>query len=194
MEVKARIKNLRISPRKVRLVADLVRGKKASDALAQLRFTNKKSAKPVSDIIQSGIANAEHNFKLDPENLYIKEIRVDKGLTLKRYQPRAFGRATMIQKKMSHINLVLAEINPTSEKKATEKKDTTAKKESDTKTEETKKTATKKAAPAKKATATTAKASKATASKVAKTNSTGKKTASRQANTKTASAKSTGKK
>ncbi len=114
MEVKASIKNLNIAPKKVRLVAGLVRGKKVDDALDQLRFLNKKSAQSIADLIRAGIANAEHNFKLSADNLMIKEIRVDKGMTLKRWTPRAFGRATTINKIMSHVNLVLAEAQPSS--------------------------------------------------------------------------------
>lgn len=107
MQVKAQLNNLKISPRKVRLVANLVKGMKVADALDQLRFLNKKSSDPISVLIRSAIANAEHNFKLDPSTLVIKEFRVDKGLTIKRYMPRAFGRANMIKKFMSKVSLTL---------------------------------------------------------------------------------------
>lgn len=107
MQVKAQLNNLKISPRKVRLVANLVKGMKVADALDQLRFLNKKSSDPISVLIRSAIANAEHNFKLDPTTLVIKEFRVDKGLTIKRYMPRAFGRANMIKKFMSKVSLTL---------------------------------------------------------------------------------------
>lgn len=110
MDVKAQAKHIRISPKKVRLVADLIRGMQANKALDQLRFLNKKAAKPVSKLIKSGLANAENNYELDKKNLYIKEIKVDEGKTLHRFIPRAYGRATPIRKRMSHINLILGEI------------------------------------------------------------------------------------
>lgn len=122
MEIKASIKNLRISPKKVRLVAGLIRGRKVQDAIYQLQFMNKKSSQPLRDLLTSAIANAEHNFKLSQDNLYIKEIAVNQGLTLKRYTPRAQGRATTIRKKMSHVNLVLAEVAPTGEHKGAKPK------------------------------------------------------------------------
>ena len=122
MEVTAKVKNLKIAPKKVRLVAGLVRGKGVVDAMTQLKFTNKKSSMPVYDLIKSAAANAEHNFKLDKNNLFIKEISVNKGSTLKRYMPRAFGRASMLRKTMSHISIVLGEINPTSEKEGVKPK------------------------------------------------------------------------
>ena len=99
MEVKAKLKYIRISPRKVRLVADLVRKMEVNKALDQIKFSGKKSAKPLSKLINSAIANAANNFELDKNNLYIKEIRVDEGQTLKRWMPKARGRATPIMKK-----------------------------------------------------------------------------------------------
>lgn len=112
MEVKAKLKSLRMSPRKVRLAADLVRGKKVKAALDQLAFSSKWSAKPISKLIQSAIANAKNNLALSEDNLYIKEISVDGGATLKRWMPRAQGRATPLKKRTSHVNVVLAEIKP----------------------------------------------------------------------------------
>lgn len=164
MEVKASIKNLNIAPKKVRLVAGLVRGKKVEDALDQLRFLNKKSAQSIADLIRTGVANAEHNFKLSADNLMIKELRVDKGMTLKRWTPRAFGRATTINKIMSHVNLVLAEVQPTSStKKATKEEAAPAEvkkapaKKTTAQASKTQKAASAKKAPAKKATAKTTK-------------------------------------
>jgi len=110
MEVKAKTKHIRMSPRKIRLVVDVIRGLVISQALDQLKFLNKKAVRPVEKLIKSCLANAEHNYELDKNNLYIKEIRVDEGSTLHRWMPRAHGRATPIRKRTSHIILTLAEI------------------------------------------------------------------------------------
>ncbi len=107
MEVKASAKKIRISPRKVRLVIDLVRGSKVNDALDQLRFMNKNAKTVIEKLIKSGIANAVNTYNLSEDNLFIKEIRVDEGATLKRWMPRARGRATPIRKRTSHIMLIL---------------------------------------------------------------------------------------
>jgi large subunit ribosomal protein L22 len=107
MEVKASLRNLRIAPRKVRLVADLVRGKSVAEAKLQLAFNKKRASEPVLKLINSAVANADHNFNIDTETLRIKSIMVDQGPMLKRFMPRAFGRAAEIQKRMSHIRLVL---------------------------------------------------------------------------------------
>jgi large subunit ribosomal protein L22 len=113
MEVKAKLKYLRISTRKVRLVSGLIRGKKTPEALNQLTFANKKSALPMLKLLKSAIANAVNNFSLSEDNLFVKEVRVDQGPVLKRWMPRAHGRATPLRKGTSHINIVLAEINDT---------------------------------------------------------------------------------
>lgn len=110
MEVKAYIRNLRIAPRKVRLVIGLIRGMKVNDALAQLKFMRKQAALPMTKLIRSAMANAEHNFKLDPDDLYIKKIVADGGQVLDRWRARAFGRAAPIRKRMSHVSLILEEI------------------------------------------------------------------------------------
>lgn len=107
MEVKASLRNLRIAPRKVRLVADLVRGKSVAEAKLQLSFNKKRASLPVLKLINSAVANADHNFNIDTDTLRIKSICVDQGPMLKRFMPRAFGRAAEIQKRMSHIRLVL---------------------------------------------------------------------------------------
>jgi len=99
-----------MSPRKVRLVAGLVRGKKIQPALDQLKFAGKAAAKPVSKLVSAALANAINNFGLTADNLLVKEISVDQGPTLKRWMPRAHGRATPIMKKTSHINVILSEI------------------------------------------------------------------------------------
>lgn len=122
MEVKAKAKHIRMSPRKVRLVASLVRGMEVNKAIDQLNFTNKWAKKPIKKLIESAIANAEHNFELDKNNLYIKEIKVDEGATLKRWMPRAHGRATTLRKRMSHIDLTLAEIKDSGKKEAKKQK------------------------------------------------------------------------
>lgn len=107
MEVKATLRNLRIAPRKVRRVADLVRGKSVADARLQLKFNAQRAAKPLLKLIDSGVANAEHNHGLDTHSLRIKSLMVDQGPMFKRYMARAFGRGAEIQKRTSHIRLVL---------------------------------------------------------------------------------------
>jgi len=122
MEVKAKAKYVKMSPRKIRLVVDVIRGAVVGRALEQLKFINKKASLPIKKLLDSGLANAVNNYELDKDNLYIKEIRVDEGPVLKRWQPKAHGRATPIRKRMSHINLVLAEIKISGKKKARKEK------------------------------------------------------------------------
>ena len=110
MEVKANLKHLRMSPRKIRLVIDVVRKMPVDAALDQLRFIGKLAAEPVSKLIKSAIANGVNTYGLDRDNLYIKEIRSDEGVMLKRWMPRAHGRATSIRKRGCHLSLVLGEI------------------------------------------------------------------------------------
>jgi large subunit ribosomal protein L22 len=109
MEVKAKARFIRMSPKKVRLVADLIRGMDIDKAEAQLKFTKKAASGPVLKVIRSARANAEHNFKLAPETMFIKTITVDGGPVLHRWMPRAFGRATPIRKRTSHITVILDE-------------------------------------------------------------------------------------
>ncbi len=109
MEVKARLRFARISPSKARLVADLIRGKGSEEALNLLAFTKKAAAKILIKLLKSAIANASQKKNIDVDRLYIKKITVDQGPTMKRFQPRALGRATMIRKRMSHIQIVLDE-------------------------------------------------------------------------------------
>lgn len=109
MEVRAVSKYLRVSPHKARLVADLVRGKKVSDALTILKFTPKKSGRLINKTLRSAVANAENTKSMDVETLFIKSIFVDEGPRLKRWRPRAMGRATKILKGSSHITVILAE-------------------------------------------------------------------------------------
>ncbi len=122
MEVKAKAKHIKTSPRKVRLVIDAVRGLKTDKALDQLKFMNKLSAKSITKLIKSGIANAMNNYELSEDNLFIKEIKADDGPTLKRWMPRAHGRATTIRKRTTHINLTLGEIKDSGVKKSKSKK------------------------------------------------------------------------
>jgi large subunit ribosomal protein L22 len=105
----AKLNRLRIAPRKVRLVANLIRGQKTDKALAMLRFTSKKAAKPFYKLLTSALANAKNNSDLNLKELYIKKVTVDQGPTLKRFRPRAMGRANEIRKKTSHITIFLAE-------------------------------------------------------------------------------------
>lgn len=107
MEIEAKIKYLRMSPRKVRVVAGLIRGLRARDAENQLRFVLKRASHPLQKLLKSAVANAENNFNLKKRNLYVSEIRVDAAPVLKRFRPRAFGRASGIKKRMSHVSLVL---------------------------------------------------------------------------------------
>ncbi len=109
MEVKARLRFVRIAPRKARLVVDLIRGKGSEEALNILTFTKKAAAKIVSKLLKSAIANATQKKTIDIDRLYVKQITVDQGPMAKRFQPRALGRATMIRKRTSHIGIVLDE-------------------------------------------------------------------------------------
>jgi len=122
MEVRAKLKYLRISPKKVRLVANIVKGMDVLEALEQLKFISKSATNPLTKLINSAIANAENNFNLKKNNLYIKNILVDQGPTLHRWLPRAFGRATPLRKRSSHILVILDERVATKEAKKTVKK------------------------------------------------------------------------
>lgn len=109
MEAVARARYIRISPRKARLVADLIRGKSAEKASQLLSFTPKSAAPLIRKVLLSAIANAENKGDIDIDTLYVKKILVDQGPTQKRFMPRAMGRATSIHKKTSHITIVLDE-------------------------------------------------------------------------------------
>ena len=110
MRVQATAKYIRSSPRKARLVADLVRGKRVDEALAILRFTNKSVASDIAAVVKSAAANAENNFELDREDLYVAEIKADDGPSFKRLRPRARGRADRFVKRTSHITVVVDEV------------------------------------------------------------------------------------
>ncbi len=109
MESRAVAKHVRISPRKARQVVDLVRGKPVGEALNILRFMPNKAATPVYKVVESAAANAENNFDMNRDDLYIAKIYVDEGPTWKRIRPRARGMADRIRKRTSHITVVLAE-------------------------------------------------------------------------------------
>lgn len=120
MEVKAKLRHLRIAPRKVRLVADQMRGESVAKSKGLLIFTIKKATEPLLKLLNSAVANAKNDFDLEESNLYISEIRVDEGPKMKRWMPRARGSASKIEKKTSHITLILSEIKETA--KQTKKK------------------------------------------------------------------------
>lgn len=107
MEVKAVTRHVRISPLKVRLVMDVVRGKPVDEALSMLRYMPQKAAREVARTIKSAAANAEHNFDLDPDDLVIKRIYADQGPVLKRIMPRARGMANRIRKPTTHITVIV---------------------------------------------------------------------------------------
>lgn len=109
MEAKAKVMGVRVTPQKAKLVVDLVRGKTVSEALDLLAFTNKSSAPIVAKLIKSAAANATNNYKMNESALYIKEIWVGPGRTLKRFMPRAKGSASKLLKRTSHINVVVSD-------------------------------------------------------------------------------------
>jgi len=109
MEARAKLSYIRLSPQKTRLVVDLVRGKKVQDALNVLKFSPQKAADIVAKLVSSAVANAEQKGASDVDRLYVKTITVDQGPALKRFIPRAQGRATKIRKPTSHILVVLDE-------------------------------------------------------------------------------------
>ena len=109
MQAKAIAKYVRISPRKARLVMDLIRGKEVGVAISILRHTPKAASPLIEKVIHSAVANAEHNFSMDTDNLVISEAYVDPGPTMKRFRPRAQGRATRINKRTSHITVVVSD-------------------------------------------------------------------------------------
>ncbi len=109
MEAKAVARYIRIAPRKCRIVIDLIRGKSVKEALDILRFVPKRAAKPIAKVVKSAAANAEHNYHMNPDRLYISSCWVDQGPTLKRYHPRQRGQAFPILKRTSHITVVVKE-------------------------------------------------------------------------------------
>jgi large subunit ribosomal protein L22 len=115
MEARAQARYARVTPRKARRVVDLIRGMQAAEAQAVLRFAPQAASEPVYKVLSSAIANAEHNNKLDADTLWVKGAWVDEGPTLKRFRPRSMGRAYRINKRTSHITIVV-ESRPEGEK------------------------------------------------------------------------------
>jgi large subunit ribosomal protein L22 len=109
MQAKAHARSVRISARKAKLVIDLIRGKGVGEAIAILRHTPKSASPVVEKLLNSAIANAEHNYSLDVNKLFVSEVFVNQGPTMKRFRPRAMGRASRINKRTSHITLVVSE-------------------------------------------------------------------------------------
>lgn len=109
MEARAVARTVRIAPRKARLVIDLIRGKEVGEAFAILRHTPKAASPIIEKVLKSAVANAEHNYDMDVNNLVITKAYVDEGPTLKRFRPRAMGRASAINKRTSHITIVVSE-------------------------------------------------------------------------------------
>lgn len=107
--VTAHARGLHLSPRKMRLVTNLLKGMNVGDAVVQLQHLNKKGAPMVAKLLKSAVANAQNNFSLDPDHLFIKTITADMGSVMKRYFPRARGSAFVIRRKLSHVNVVLEE-------------------------------------------------------------------------------------
>ena len=109
MEAKAALRHARIAPRKVQIVLDLIRNKPADQALAILQHTPKAASEPLSKLLKSAVANAENNFGLSRDNLYVSECFVTPGPTMKRIRPRAQGRAFRVLKRSSHVFITVAE-------------------------------------------------------------------------------------
>jgi len=132
----AQVRYVRLTPMKARRVVDVIRGMKADDALTLLKFAPQAASEPVGKVIASAVANAEHNKRLNPSTLWISEAFVDEGPTLKRFRPRAQGRAARIRKRTSHITVIVESREPVvkttkpAAKKTTTAKKTTAKKTS----------------------------------------------------------------
>jgi large subunit ribosomal protein L22 len=108
-EAKGVLRSIRTSPRKLGLVAGLIRGRNVQDALIQLEYSQKNVARDVKKLLSSVVANAENNHNLDIDSLYVKEVQVGKGLVMKRFTPRGRGRASRILKSFSNISIVVAE-------------------------------------------------------------------------------------
>jgi large subunit ribosomal protein L22 len=109
MEAKAIARYVRIAPRKMRIVIDIIRGKSVDEALAILKFTPKVGAEVVEKLLRSAVANAEHNYDMNVDDLVISEVFVDQGPTMKRIHPRSRGQAFRILKRSSHVTLVVAD-------------------------------------------------------------------------------------
>ncbi|KMY46093.1 50S ribosomal protein L22 [Bacillus sp. FJAT-27916] len=109
MQAKAVARTVRIAPRKARLVLDLIRGKQVGEAIAILNYTPKAASPVIEKVLKSAMANAEHNYDMDVNTLVVSEAYANEGPTLKRFRPRAMGRASAINKRTSHITIVVSE-------------------------------------------------------------------------------------
>jgi large subunit ribosomal protein L22 len=208
MEAVARLRFVRMSPQKGRLVADMIRGRKVSDAEGILQFTNKKSARIIEKLLKSAKANAEEKNVADPDEMVISKILVDKGPYMKRQLPRARGRVDVLLKPFSHVTIFLSggdvlekkkkaktpakkaegtSVKPSAKKTAAKKIAATVKKKADT----AKKGSAKKAAMVKKAAAAKASAKKTAAKKTAAKKTATKKTAAKKTVAKKTAAKKT---
>ena len=131
-KVTAQLNNLRIAPRKVRLLADRVRGQHVVEAIGMLEYDLRGAAEPMQKLLKSAVANAQNNFKLKSEDLYITDITVGEGPTLKRWTPRAYGRATKILKRTSRVSVVLSDSHSKVKKDNSQKDTGSSVKESET--------------------------------------------------------------
>jgi large subunit ribosomal protein L22 len=109
MKVRAQLKNYRMSPQKVRTVARLIRGTRVDEALARLGACPRKSSHDLASLLKSAVANAKNNFQINENDLFVSDVVVDEGMRLKRWMPRAYGRATKIIKRMAHISIIVEE-------------------------------------------------------------------------------------
>ncbi len=110
--VKAQLNGLRMSPRKVRLLVGLIKRRTVTVAIDQLQHMTKRASGPLVKLIESAVANAKNNFKLDADHLFVKDMWVDEGVKLRRFRPKGFGRAAPIEKKTSRVNVVLEDRAP----------------------------------------------------------------------------------
>lgn len=119
INIMAKLKYYHVAPRKVRLAADLVRGKKVKDAIVQLKFLKKESSNEIAKLLKSAVSNAKHNFKVDTnkEDLYVKEIRVDDGPSLKRWRPKWHGTMHPFRRRTSHVTVILSDKSGKNKKK-----------------------------------------------------------------------------
>lgn len=121
-QITAKLRFYRMGPKKMRLIADLIRGKRVERAQAVLGLLNKKGAQPVLKLLNSAVANAKHNHNIENKNLIVKTIMVDGGPVLKRFMPKAHGRATPVRERTSHVTLVLEQLTEKVKKEKVSKK------------------------------------------------------------------------
>ena len=154
--MKAFLKNYRQSPRKVRLVANLIKGKSVPQAIVELDYLAKRAGEPIAKLLMSAVSNAKTNFNIEKEDLMVKELRVDKGIVMKRMMPAAMGTGHRINKRTSHITILLSEKGAMKDKSESEKNNKANKSKNTEEKKEVKEKTIKKA-PAKKAVAKKAK-------------------------------------